>query len=43
MFQSVVSLYDVFRSDIDYASVNTEPVRFSTDPADYISKDGFYF
>ncbi|MBO5449446.1 MAG: hypothetical protein J5994_08960 [Ruminococcus sp.] len=45
MFQTVVSLFDVFRTDIfpqPQEELPAEAGKFSTDPADYLSEDGFY-
>lgn len=40
MFQTIINLYDVFREPSAENSVQN--VKFSTNPADYLSKDGFY-
>ena len=47
MFQTILNAYDVFRTDL-YIEKNTcenkaEQIFFSTNPNDYVTKDGFYF
>lgn len=43
MFQSIVNLYDIFRTDLDYAEFkDNKNEKFSTNPADYLSDSGFY-
>ena len=36
MFQTIIDLYDVFRTDVDIGE------ELDTDPAHYLSRDGFY-
>ena len=43
MFQTIVDLYDVFRTDIDIGEeVEGDDVAVDTDPAHSLSRDGFY-
>ena len=43
MFQTIIDLYDVFRTDIDVGEELTEEdTAVDTDPARYLSRDGFY-
>ncbi len=43
MLLTVISLYDVLRTDLFGDGLGDERItRFTTDPAAYISKDGFY-
>lgn len=43
MFQTIVDLYDVFRTDIDIGEESDgEDTVTDTDPAHYLSRDGFY-
>lgn len=46
MFQTILSYYDVFRTDIfaenSVSNINKQEI-FSTNPADFLSKNGFYF
>lgn len=43
MFQTIVDLYDVFRTDIDIGEeFESEDTVADTDPAHYLSRDGFY-
>jgi len=37
MFQTIIDLYDVFRTDVDIGEEFED-----TDPAHYLSRDGFY-
>lgn len=48
MFQTILNCYDVFRSDLynleNECKNNAEiDVKFSTNPKDYLSENGFYF
>jgi len=46
MLYTIMSLEDVFRTDIYCGEVRQSAENtdfFSTDPADYISRDGIYF
>ena len=42
MFQTIIDLYDVFRTDIDVGDELEEEPALDTDPANYLSRDGFY-
>ncbi len=43
MFQTIVDLYDVFRTDIDIGEeFEGADVAVDTDSAHYLSRDGFY-
>lgn len=44
MFQTIVDLYDVFRTDIDIGEEfeGDDAAAVDTDPAHYLSRDGFY-
>lgn len=43
MFQTIIDLYDVFRTDIDIGEeFESEDAAVDTDPAHYLSCDGFY-
>lgn len=47
MFQTILSYYDVFRTDIPAENSVIDNIKkdeiFSTNPADFLSSDGFYF
>lgn len=46
MFQTIIDLYDVFRTDVDIGEEGEEfeddDTAVDTDPAHYLSRDGFY-
>lgn len=43
MFQTIVDLYDVFRTDVDIREeFEGDDTAVDTDPAHYLSRDGFY-
>ena len=43
MFQTIVDLYDVFRTDIDIGEeFESEDTVVETNHAHYLSRDGFY-
>lgn len=43
MFQTIIDLYDVFRTDIDIREeIEGDDAAVDTDPAHYLSRDGFY-
>lgn len=43
MFQTIIDLYDVFRTDIDIGEeFESKDIVVDTDPAHYLSRDGFY-
>ena len=42
MFQTVIDLYDVFRTDLFVQAFPKRKQLFSTVPADYVSRSGFY-
>lgn len=46
MYQTILSYYDVFRTDIpaENSVINIKKDEiFSTNPADFLSSNGFYF
>ena len=43
MFQTIIDLYDVFRTDVDIGEeFEGDDTALDTDPAHYLSHDGFY-
>lgn len=43
MFQTIIDLYDVFRTDVDIGEeFEGDDTAVDTDPAHYLSRDGFY-
>ena len=42
MFQTIIDLYDVFRTDVDIGEFEDDDTAVDTDPAHYLSRDGFY-
>lgn len=42
MFQTIIDLYDVFRTDVDIGEEFEGDTAVDTDPAHYLSRDGFY-
>ena len=43
MFQTIIDLYDVFRTDVDIGEeFEDDDTAVYTDPAHYLSRDGFY-
>lgn len=43
MFQTIIDLYDVFRTDVDIGEeLEGDDTAVDTDPAHYLSRDGFY-
>lgn len=43
MFQTIIDLYDVFRTDVDIGEeFEDDDIAVDTDPAHYLSRDGFY-
>ena len=42
MFQTIIDLYDVFRTDVDIGEeFEDDDTAVDTDPAHYLSRDGF--